>query len=126
MQCIISDLRQSDLLCDDEQNKLRFKYVHLLAQAPYHLRPVVLPSCFFSGQVRRALETGKLDGGSSAVAADAVDLLLMLTHKLGFLSQRNGRKQQLYAELARCRRGGGGLKLVNRVQNTAHANVRCP
>ena len=53
VQGIITDLRAADLISNEEYGHLGFKAVHFLKEAPYFLKPLVSPVCFFAGKVRR-------------------------------------------------------------------------
>jgi hypothetical protein len=57
VQGIITDLRAADLISDEEYSHLGFKAVHFLKEAPYGLKPLVSPVCFFAGKVQQARTT---------------------------------------------------------------------
>ena len=60
----MNNLREADLISDAEFANLGFTAVHFLKEAPYMLKPTVLPVCFFAGKIQQALDSGTVDPAS--------------------------------------------------------------
>eukprot|EP00892_Ulva_mutabilis_P001697 jgi/Ulvmu1/11528/UM078_0017.1 len=108
---IVYDLRQSDLVSNDEEGNLKFNAVHFLRK--HGMKPHVLPVCFFAGKIQRALDEGSVDSMSAKVLQEAFHLFLALLAEVGLLDARS---------LPRLQR----LALVNQPQNYYHNAVRAP
>lgn len=83
----------------------------------YELKPLILPICFFAGKVQQALDNGSVDAVGLGVLADAVNLFLVLLHKIGLIND---------AAFSNCRKRGPGtgISLLNQPQNHYHTDVR--
>jgi hypothetical protein len=116
IQTIITELRISDLISNEEDSNLRFKAVHFLKDSPYELKPLILPVCFFAGKVLQAMDSGSVDVVGLGVLKDAVNLLLVLLHKISFINE---------TVFSKFRKGGSslGISLLNQPQNHYHTEV---
>jgi len=111
VQSIVYDLRQSDLVTNDEEGNLKFNAVHFLRK--HSMKPHVLPVCFFAGKIQRALDEGSVDSVSGKVLLEAFHLFLALLAEVGLLDSES---------VPRLKR----LLLVNQPQNYYHNSVRLP
>lgn len=111
VQSIVYDLRQSDLVTNDEEGNLKFNAVHFLRK--HSMKPHVLPVCFFAGKIQRALDEGSVDSVSGKVLLEAFHLFLALLAEVGLLDGDS---------VPRLKR----LVLVNQPQNYYHNSVRLP
>ena len=83
MQTIVFDLRQADLVTNEEEANLKFNAVHFLRK--YMMKPHVLPVCFFAGKIQRALDEGRVDSLSGKVLREGFHLFLALLAEVGLL-----------------------------------------
>ena len=113
------EMRASDLLSNEELSRLEFKQVHFLKSQPYDMKPLVSPVAFFAGKVQQALDSNYVDPVSRSVLNEAVDLLLVLLHKLEFITD-----DTFKAFVKNSRQAG--VVLLNQPQNQYHSQARRP
>ncbi|KAG2442264.1 hypothetical protein HXX76_002351 [Chlamydomonas incerta] len=85
---ICSDLREDDLISDLELKNLAF--VRLESSGKLHgLRPILLPTFFFAGQIRKVIDTGRVNTAQVMVLTEFRVLVTWLSCQLGIMSGKH-------------------------------------
>ncbi|KAG1659988.1 hypothetical protein FOA52_009662 [Chlamydomonas sp. UWO 241] len=85
---IIADLRQADIISDVEVSMLRFVRLDLGSRA-HGLRPILLPTFFYAGQIRKVVDTGTVSTAQVMVLNELRMLCVWMGCQIGLLSGKH-------------------------------------
>ncbi|KAJ9526929.1 hypothetical protein QJQ45_025369 [Haematococcus lacustris] len=85
---IIDDIRGADLISDKEIGMLKFVRLDL-GSRHYGLRPILLPTFFYAGQVRKVVDTGMVTTAQIMVLSELRVLCVWLGCQIGLLSGKH-------------------------------------
>eukprot|EP00798_Chlamydomonas_sp_ICE-L_P008246 gene8246-1515_t len=84
---VVSDLRVADYISNHEVDLLKF--VRLEDGKALGLRPILLPTFFYAGQIRKVVDTGFTEPAQIMVLSELRVLLVWLGCQLGFMSGKH-------------------------------------
>ncbi|GLI62082.1 hypothetical protein VaNZ11_004642 [Volvox africanus] len=85
---IIDDLRQADYVNDKEVSMLKFVRLDMGGRG-HGLRPILLPTFFYAGQVRKVVDTGQVSTAQIMVLNELRVLVVWLGCQVGLLSGKH-------------------------------------
>ncbi|GLI69231.1 hypothetical protein VaNZ11_013721 [Volvox africanus] len=85
---VCDDLREGDLISDKEMSLLKFVRLESSGKL-YGLRPILLPTFFFAGQIRKVVDTGRVNTAQVMVLTEFRVLITWLACQLGIMSGKH-------------------------------------
>ncbi|GIL75226.1 hypothetical protein Vretimale_7896 [Volvox reticuliferus] len=85
---IVDDLRQADYVNDKEVSMLKFVRLDMGSRG-HGLRPILLPTFFYAGQVRKVVDTGQVSTAQIMVLNELRVLVVWLGCQVGLLSGKH-------------------------------------